>query len=244
MWESLLELAAGMFGVTVRSRLGQLVLFCAALFVLGVTLGVRWGLVGLGVPAVFLALAVAGARQVMAARDAVWRAACLPLDAPRQVPPSPRGRVLALTTSTLLRLAAAVDRTRRGRFAEARELIASVRAYLLRPEEARLVGAVRLALVAELAPADCDTAPGRALLAEAWGEPDMLRAIHAAWARAGVSEGPLARMAALTRVRIDTRVLEQVAAPEARDLAEEARALGDEALAAELDERGRSTAYR
>jgi len=260
VWEALIELSAGMFGVTVQSRLGQLVLFCAALFVLGVTLAVRWGPAGLVVPFGLLALAVAGARQVSAARDAVWRAACFPLDARRQRPDDLRGRVLAPTAASLALLAAAVDLVRRGCFADATDLLSPIRGELLRPEEHQLLGAVRAMISVGLGSTDraaqeaaralptgsedLDTTLGRALLADAWDDPERLRAIHAAWARAGVSHGPLARMAALTRVRIDAGALEQVAARDARDLADEARAIGDEALAAELDARGRPTAYR
>jgi Arc/MetJ-type ribon-helix-helix transcriptional regulator len=261
VWESrIIELCARMFGVTVRSRLDQLVLFCMVLFVLGVTCFVRWGPPGLALPFGLLALAVAGARQVAAAREAVWRAACFPLDARRQQPDLYSGRVLATTALSLLLLALAVDQVRRGRFADASDVVARIHADLLRPEERQLLEAVRAMISIGLGSSDraakqavralptgsedLDTTLGRTLLADAWDDPDRLHAIQAAWARAGVTRGPLAKLAALTRVRIDTSALEHVAAQEARDLADEARAIGDEMLAAELEARGRPTAYR
>src|SRR5262249_21172378 len=130
-----------LFGATVRSKLGQLVLFCLALFALGVFLALRWGYVGWVVPALMVAFAVGAARQVAAARNEVWRAACLALDEPRQRPRA--GRVLAPTAASLLRLAEAVDAVRRGRYAEADERVPQIQRDLLRPEELQLLDAVR-----------------------------------------------------------------------------------------------------
>ncbi|MFT3774746.1 MAG: hypothetical protein QM820_56065 [Minicystis sp.] len=260
VWELILEQCADMFGVTVRSRLGQLVLFCAVIFVIGLVLLLRWGLGSLVLPALLLGVAVAAARQVTAMREATWRAACHELDAPGQRPADVRGQVLAPTAASLAWLATAVDHVRRGEYAAAGELLPQIERARLRAEEVQLLDAVRAmvslglgsthhaakqAVVAlPTGSADLDACLGRTLLADAWDDPQRLRAIHAAWTQAGVKHGPLARLSTLTRLRIDTRALDAVDPPEARELADEARALGDDALAAELDMRSRPAAYR
>jgi hypothetical protein len=91
---------------------------------------------------------------------------------------------------------------------------------------------------------DLDACLGRTLLADAWNDPWRLQAIHGAWSRAGVEHGPLARLSRLVQLRIDERALDRLEPPAARDLADEARAVGDDALAAELDARSRPNAYR
>jgi hypothetical protein len=260
VWETILETCADMFGVTVRSRLGQLLLFCAVLFVIGVTLAVRWGYASLIVPVALLFLAVAAARQVSALRDAVWRAACFELDAPGQRPEGALGHLRAPSAFALARLAEAVDRVRRAEYVAAGELVPQIERARLRPEELHLLDAVRAmvssglgataraaqqaAVALPTGSADLDACLGRTLLSDAWNDPARLAAIHAAWTRAGVQGGPLATLSELTRLRIDLRALDEVDAPTARDLADEARAIGDDALAAELDARGRSAAYR
>lgn len=249
-----------MFGVTVHSRLGRLVLFCVAIFVLGLLLAVRWGLGSLVVPVGLLVLAVAAARQVAAARNALWRAACLALDERGQRPASASGRVLAPTATSLVRLAEAVDLVRRAQYAEANDRVPQIQRDLLRPEEGQLLDAVRAMISIGLGSPgraarqavialptgsdDLDTCLGRTLLADAWHDASRLLAIQGAWARAGVQHGPLARLSSLALLRIDQDALDRVEPPLARDLADEARAIGDDALAAELDARSRSTAYR
>ena len=91
---------------------------------------------------------------------------------------------------------------------------------------------------------DLDVTLGRTMITEAWNDPARLRAIRAAWERAGVVTGPLERLTRLMRLRIDTQGIEQIEAQEARDLSDEARAIGDDELAAELSARGRPNAYR
>ena len=68
-----------------------------------------------------------------------------------------------------------------------------------------------------------------------------------AWQDAGVSPDaatPLARLERLVRVRVDPALLDELAAADAHDLAGEARAIGDEDFATELEARSRANAYR
>src|SRR5580692_5417637 len=102
--ELLFEWCAGIFGGTVKSRLGQLVLFSVAVLALGVLLSARWGPEAWALPAVIVAITVGAARQVSSARDEVWQAACADVDEPRRHPLE-RGRVLAPTAASLYRLA-------------------------------------------------------------------------------------------------------------------------------------------
>ena len=57
-------------------------------------------------------------------------------------------------------------------------------------------------------------------------------------------DGALARLHRLSRVRIDTRFLDDLTAAEARTLSSEARAVGDEDFAADLEARAHESAYR
>ncbi len=66
--------------------------------------------------------------------------------------------------------------------------------------------------------------------------------IDSEWDRAGISpdqDSTLARLHRLTHLRIDARLLEGVSVTEARTLSTEARAVGDEELAADLEARAR-----
>src|SRR5262249_18774759 len=130
-WEVLLEWCAGLFGATVRSRLGQLLLYCFALVVLALTLYLRWGPGALLLPAMMVVFPVLAARQVAEARDEVWRAACLRLDEPGQRPSDTRSRLVAPTATSLGLLAEAVDDVRRGRYVDANELLPSIHRDLL-----------------------------------------------------------------------------------------------------------------
>jgi hypothetical protein len=260
VWEIILEWCAGIFGGTVKSRLGQLVLFSFVLLALGVVLSVRWGPEAWAVPALIVALTVVAARQVSEARDEVWRSACQDVDGPRRHPlEGLRGRVLAPTAASLYRLAEAVHCVRLARYAEANELAPHVHRDLLRPEELQLLDAVNAMVsmglgathraaqqaVAALPTGSeaLDACLGRTVISDAWNDPVRLRAIGAAWERAGVVRGPLGRLLGLVRLRIDTQVLDEIQAPEARELSDEARAIGDDELASELDARSRPNAY-
>jgi hypothetical protein len=264
MWELLLEWCADIFGETMRSRLGHLIVACGGILMLGVLLVERWGLFGSLVPALLLAFAVITARDVSRARDALWRTACLGIDQPRQAPAEGfEGRLLAPTAIALYRLAAAVNDVRRGSYMEASDRLPWIERDKLRPEEVQLLEAVRAMISLGLGDMwraaqqaagalptgidELDVSLGRALLSDAWNAPERLRAIDRAWDRAGVGRDPdqsLARLARLAKVRLDARLLDQIRGPEARNLSDEARALGDEELAAELEARSRARAYR
>jgi hypothetical protein len=256
VWELIFEWCAEMFGVTVASKLGQLVFFCLSLFVVGLVLSMRWGLAGFGVPVLVVLFSALAARQVAAARNDVWRAACSSLDDETRTSP----RLLAPTAGSLARLAEAVHAVRRGHYVAAADLLPRIERRLLRPEEGQLLDAVRAMIsvglgstqrAAQQAVAalptgseDLDTCLGRTVVSEAWNDPTRLTAIQTAWDRAGVRRGPLSRLSTLVRIRLDADQLDTVPGPEARDLSDEARAIGDDALAAELDARSRPAAYR
>lgn len=260
VWETIIEWCADMFGVTVHSRLGQLLLFCGAVFAIGLLLATRWGYGSLVVPIGLVVLAAAAARQVSRAREEVWRAACLDLGEPEQQPEDKRRQIQAPTAAALSRLATAVDLVRRADYAAASEVLPQIHRDLLRPEEVQLLDAVRAMISLGLGEpgraasqaaaalptgsADLDACLGRTLVADAWHNLSRLGAIHAAWQRAGVKHGPISRLSTLMRLRFDERELERVPPDAARDLAADARAIGDDALASELETRARPNAYR
>jgi hypothetical protein len=260
----LLEGCVRIFGLTARPRPEHLVAACVGLAFLGTICERLWGTAGLLVPAALLLLSVSAALQVVEARDAAWRAACLRLDDPRQSPsPAAITTALAPTALTLRHLGVALDDARRGRYVVANEALPRIDRALLRADEARLLDAVRALIslglgdthtAAQQALAaiptgseELDTSLGRALIADSWHQLDRLRAIQIEWDRAGISsdaDSPLARLHRLTHLRIDARLLEGVSVIEARALSTEARAVGDEDLAADLEARARESAYR
>lgn len=265
MWELFLEWCADFFGVTARSRATHLVIGCAALFAMGIVIAVRWGSLTWIATVALLAIAVTSAREVTRAREALVRAACLPIDAPGQAPdPHAARRLLPATAIALHRLAAALNDVRRGNYVDAETRIPTIERHLLRPSETQLLEAARAlislglgdtaraaqqaVLALPTGSADLDETLARALLADAWRAPDRLRAIARAWNEAlladGLHAGALVKLARLTRVRIDARVLDELSAVEARDLIPEARAIGDDELAAELAARSNPTPYR
>ncbi len=253
-----------MFGVTVRGGKLGLGVCCGAIFILGLALEQRVGPVGWLFPGLVFVAAAVAARTVSVARDALWRAAQLPLDDPRQ-PALPVDPAVTLTpTAVALRgLGAVVDDVRRERYTAASEAMPRVDRALLRPEEIRLLEGSRAMIsiglgdthtAAQLAVAalptgseDIDTRLGRAVISDAWKAPELLRAIEADWRARGITpdhEGTLGRLHRLTRLRIDERLLDGVGAAEARALSSEARAVGDEDFAADLEARARESAYR
>lgn len=264
MWGLLLEGCVRIFGLTARPRADQLVGACLGLALLGLLCLEVWGPAGLLVPASLLLLGAAAALQVVQARDAAWRAASLHLDDPRQRPdPSAIKSAVTPTADTLRRLGVALDDVRRGRYAAAHEALPRIERAHLRPDEARLLDAAHaltalglgnMRVAAQHAAAaiptgseELDASLGRAVLAESWSEPERLRVIQTEWESAGITpdqDGALARLHRLTRLRIDVRLLEDVSATEARALSTEARAVGDEDLAADLEARARENAYR
>jgi hypothetical protein len=235
VWELILEWCAEMFGVSLRSKLGQLVVCCLGLFVLGMVLWMRWGPEAWALPGILVLLAWVAARQVAAARDEVWRAASDALDEGREHPlESAAGRRLAPTSTSLLRLAEAIAAVRRGRYVAASERVPQIQRDLLRPEEIQLLDAVRAMISMGLGGAaeaaqqavaalptgspELDVCLGRTVVADAWNDLPRLAAIQAAWDRAGVTGGPLARLRGLVRIRLDAGRIEAIETPEAREL--------------------------
>jgi hypothetical protein len=260
----LFEVCARIFGLTTRPRNLLLVAACFGLGLFGVIGLEIWGRAGLLAPAVLVLLGGVAALQVVDARDAAWRAACLPLGDPRQLPrPAVVTSPLAPTAVALHRLGVALDDVRRGRYFAAHQVLPRIDRALLRPEEARLLEAVRALISLSLGDTrtaaqqalaaiptrseELDACLGRAVIAESWHQPDRLSAIRTEWESAGISpdqDSTLARLQRLTRVRVDVRLLEGISAIEARALSAEARAVGDEDLAADLEARARKSAYR
>ena len=264
MWETLLEGCVRIFGLSARPRNDQLVGACVGLGALAVLCRQLWGLPGLLVPASILILGVSAALQAIAARDAAWRAATLRLDDPRQPPDSTAiTSSLAPTTVALRRLGVALDDAHRARYVAANEALPRIDRAPLRQDEARLLDAVRALISIGLGDTrtaaqqaltaiptgseELDATLGRMVLAESWHKPDRLRAIQTEWEFAGISpdqDSTLARLHRLTHLGIDARLLEGVSVIEARTLSTEARAVGDEDLAADLEARARESAYR
>jgi hypothetical protein len=249
MLPSLLEWCADAFGVTRRGHWFHLVMGCALLVSLGFALGERWGALAAAVPALLLLGAIAPALQVLRARALLWRTALLgdaELRATGQEP-TPDAHLFGGTAGTLHRLAQAVLMVRRGAPGAAREWLGSVDRSRLFPEEDQLVDTVH-ALVQDLERDHTKgREPGRALVAALWHDPERLAAALGAWDRAGLdarSTSARSGLPGLVRVRIDPPLLDQLAPDEARALAEEAQAIGDERLAAELASKSRASAYR
>ena len=265
MWEHLLEKCASLLGLTAKTSKAPLVLASVALGVFSLITLELWGSSGLYLTAGALLFTFLAGLYVVDAREALWRAVNLSLEDPRQIPRDLGAFLerLPVTAQTLRRLGSALDDARRGRYALANAALPRIDRALLRPEELRLFNALRamislglgdLSNAAQLAAAalptgseELDTQLGRAVITEAWHQPQRLRAIHTAWSSAGIAadhEGTLSRLHRLTRLRIDERLLETVDVIEARALSHEAREIGDEDLASDLEARARARAYR
>lgn len=264
MWEVLLEWSAGVLGLTARPRTGQLVIACIVIGAFSLMMLEVWGIAGLLVPCSVIAVVGNAAREVAAARDCLWRAAHLHLDDPRQTPAIAASLSARPATATALHLlAAAVNDARRARHDAANNALPRIDRALLRADEARLLdavramislglddtitGAQRAALAIPTGSEEIDAHLGRAVIAAAWNKPAQLRMIQDDWESKGIApdqDGTLARLHRLTRLRIDERLIESVGAVEARALSSEARAVGDEDFAADLEARARDRAYR
>lgn len=265
MWEVLLEWSAGVLGLTARPRTGQLVVACVVIGCFALMMLEVWGIAGLLVPAAVIAVVGNAAREVAAARDSLWRAAHLHLDDPRQTPENapPSLGAKPASATTLQLLGVAVNDARRARYGAANDALPGIDRALLRPDEVRLLdavramislglddaitGAQRAALAIPTGSEEIDAHLGRAVIAAAWSKPAQLRVIQADWDSRGITpdqDGTLARLHRLTRLRIDERLIENVGAVEARALSSEARAVGDEDFAADLEARARDRAYR
>ncbi len=264
MWSFLLETAAEAFGVTRRTRVwvfAGVVVGALGLTTLAFAEGGPRGLVAL---VVLAALGFTAASHVVVARRNLWRAARGNVETlDRSVLEGPPLRDLPPTSAALHALTRAVTFARLGRFLDATATLDLVDTSRLREDEERLLAATRamvslglgeFKLAAEQArralptlSEDIDEQLGRALIAEAWRDPERLRSIDEAWAESGVSCGmrfALPRLRAVVRLRIDETALDATEPWEAKALADEARAIGDEALAADLEARVRPTAYR
>lgn len=265
MWSTVIEWLAAAFGATRRGFGAAFTVAIVAGSLLSALFAIRWGYVRGFLPAVgLLALAALAAHTVAAARDELWRAACLKLENPMQKPREAGGglRLVGPTAAALSTLAHAVSAVRRGELVEANNLTQLIDRALLRPEEARLLDAVRAmislgmgdnrraaqqgaAALPTRSPA-FDEALGRVVITDAWGDPARLKAIDAAWEEqgaAGEPGAPLGRLHRLVRLRLGDRV-DALPVEDARALCDEARAIGDDGLALELEARARSSTYR
>lgn len=267
VWAWLSEWCADVFGATSRAEPGATLRVVVGLGLLVLVAIVGFADAGARGLLPMLTLGVLGllvARDVFLARDELWRAARLPLGDPRQRPRSPvPDKLWAPTAVALRRLAAAIDGTRRGRFAEASDLLAMIPGDLLRPDETRLAAGARAMVSLGLGDSsraaevgagavptgsdEMDAALGRAMVTVAWSEPQRLTAIDRAWSEAGVGlhgDRSLERLRRLIRVRLEPPRLAELGHEEARELGDEATAIGDDTLAMELVARARSSTYR
>jgi hypothetical protein len=260
----ILEWLAGIFGATRRGFGVPFTITLILASILSVLFTVRWGyLRGLGPVLGLLAIAALAAKTVVAVRDELWRAACLRLENPRQRP-NITGPALLMgpTASALGALALAVNAVRRGELLEASDLMQLIDRHLLRPDEARLLDAVRamislgmgerqraaqqaLAALPTGSP-PLDEALGRVAVTDAWPSPTRLKAIDAAWEAEGVGydlTAPIGRLHRLVKIRIEGGI-DTLPPEDARALCDEARAVGDDLFAAALEGRARSSTYR
>lgn len=257
VWPILRERCADLFAATRRGRSISLSLFVTVVvMVLGpIAVGLAGGKAIFSVPLLLLMLFVPlAAYQVVAARKRLQHAACLPLSDPAQRPVwHDHAEYAAPSAVTLNRLAAAVDAVRRGKHADANDLLPTIDRDLLRDDEQRLLSGLRAMITLSLGdPAraaqqaigtlptgsdDIDTMLGRLVMADAWRTEARLMAIESAWKEAGVDgsgDTPLDRLQRLVTLRYDARELQNVDAREAERLVAEARAVGDDQLEGEL----------
>ncbi|EYF08867.1 Hypothetical protein CAP_2728 [Chondromyces apiculatus DSM 436] len=238
-----------------------LLLSAAAVF-----LHVRYGLLaGALLPCIaFVVVGVLAAKATTDARAALWRAVCLGITDPRQRPLQKADPLLmAPSAITLFKLASTLDAVRRGDTARAAEEVTGVNRSLLRAEEERLLNAARALIALDLgdrmlaaqlaAPVlptgsgEFDARLGRVVVAEAWRSQSRLSAVDDAFRGRGLGVDlgtPLNRLAALVRVRVAPEAGDDLPASDVRALGDEARALGEDAFAAELETRTRATMYR
>jgi hypothetical protein len=260
----IIEWLAGVFGATRRGFGVPFTITLILASILSVLFTIRWGyLRGLGPVLGLLVIAMLAAKTVGAVRDELWRAACLRLDNPRQRPKvTGPGRLMGSTASALGSLALAVNAVRRGELLEASELMQLIDRHLLRPDEARLLDAVRAMIslgmgekqrAAQQALAALPTGSppldevlGRVAVTDAWHSPTRLNAIDSAWEAEGVGydlTAPIGRLHRLVQIRIEGGI-DTLPPEEARALCDEARAVGDDLFAVALEARARSSTYR
>lgn len=260
---SLLEESASLVWATNHHRRGQGVILAllAAVFVFEILphLGLR-GIAGLVILVAFIGLL---ASDVTRARRLLWVAATRRLRSREPLEIDTRG-IHAPTAVSLRHLAVAVDAARRGQVRSAQEQVGRIDRARLRPNELRLLDAVRAVVslhLGERARAarqavlalptgspDLDQLLGRTVFADAWQSRPRLSAIDDAWERAGVSVGgdqSLSRLRRLLRIHLEAEALDDLPPEDARTLAAEAEAIGDAELARDLDAAARQRrAYR
>lgn len=227
-----------------------------ALLHAGIALG---GGAGFLVLSVHQLRALAGARRELGRRAGVQR--------PEQLPALglDHAQVVAIPEVVATRyVTVAVDAARRGDFALADDAIRLVERGLVGRRDLRLLAAARAlvslglgdeeraARLAVLAvptrSAELDARLGRSVVTRAWSSTPRLAAIDRAWAEAGVlgsRDDVLGRLRRLLRVRLDPTLIDELPPREAELLAEEARGVADDELAARLRIRAaRSRGYR
>ncbi|MFO0588925.1 MAG: hypothetical protein U0441_15350 [Polyangiaceae bacterium] len=260
----LLEGGAALFGVTRQRSCLFVALVLGAASVFSLISFAEGSLVGFAVGAALLLVCAGSALRILRTRAALWRTATLPLSDPAQRPKQRSPQSIEMPTDlSLFALAWAVDQVRRGALVETEYALASVERGRLLPAEERLLDATR-ALVAlgkgdgraavdlakECLPSGSeamDAALGRAIVASAWADPERLASIDHAWGSQGVTADgrePMPRLRAIVRLRFDTSAIEKLTPDEATALADEARAIGDEGLAADLVSHVRQQPYR
>ncbi|MEZ4302409.1 MAG: hypothetical protein R3B70_46205 [Polyangiaceae bacterium] len=259
----LFEILAEILGVARKRRPILLIPFVLGILIFALIAFVRVGyqaIPGVGVGLFFF---VVPAVQVLRARSALWRSARAPVLDLRDPPTEEAARDLPSTARALTYLTIGVTHVRRGKLADADSALELIDRDLLLPDEERLFDGARAMLAlgmgspvraASLASkalptrvADFDLPLGRALVTDAWDDPDRLRSIDETWATSGVTPGTrdaLPRLRAIVRLRIDDELRDALEPWEAKALADEARAVGDSALATDLESRSRPTAYR
>lgn len=258
MWGFLREWLSS-FGMAPWRLRGDQSMFRAALGWLG-AVSVIFGLVsGRFVFAVApIALLVLAAGNVAFAYRALERAAVLDLDDPYERPRRSHRFVpyWVPTALSLFALAELVDAVRRGQTWVAPALLLRVDASLLHAHEVRLLEASRALVLlgqgeevkaAQKAIAalptgseDLDLKLGRLVLENAWQSPLRLFKIDDAWRLAGVGLDGASNLSCLRRLiglRLSQAEIEDasLSRDELAVLAIEARAIGDEKLARELD---------
>jgi len=261
VWTWLLERCLDLFGLLGRSRAAQVLALSTLVIAVAFVYRERWGLPGLMVPGLIVLFAATVARDVAKAREALWDAACSELDERKErETPLVDSALTPQTAITLHHLAQAVVAVRRGRYMVAHELLPTIDRSRLRADEMRLFEAVkamislglgdvsratRRAIVALPTGSDAlDMRLGRLVITDAWNAPLRLKKITQAWGTSEATGASLSRLTQVARFRLNPAALEEVTRDEAGALAEEARAIGDEGLATELDAMVRVHAYR
>ncbi len=256
---SILELLIDVGAKVLYSQAGRIIVI--AVLSIFVAFTQHSSFAGLAPPVMILLFAATLARDVQRGRAALWQAACLDLDDEEQRPEHVEDSVfIAPAALSLHKLAVAIDHGRRGRYLEAMDLLPRIDKKHLRADEMRLLEAVKALISVGLGDGrnaarrsivalptgsdDLDMALGRVVLADAWNAPARLQKITNAWSTSGNAGAALGRLSRLGRLRLAPESVARLRIDEARELSEEARAVGDDGLASELEAQCRHQAYR